>query len=188
MPPRHFRPSRLRQIIELHHVDGEDWARSGSAIFLDPKGELFKYTARYFKRIYRLDLADPRHSDRWNFVPACKGDGELAHEVASIVVGFDANKNVGFDPFWPQAETALMTALLLHLPQIAENPIAAMIAEFIAARGFDQINHEMRSRPTPRPASNGESSKRRIEKRHRAEFISAWAQNSRRCARPTRWQ
>jgi type IV secretory pathway TraG/TraD family ATPase VirD4 len=127
----------------------KDWAMNGSSIFLDPKGELFKYTARYFKRVYRLDLADPRYSDRWNFVPACKGDGELAHEVASIVVGFDANKNVEFDPFWPQAETALMTALLLHLPQIAENPSPAMIAEFIAARGFDQINHEMSESPDP---------------------------------------
>jgi len=127
----------------------KDWARNGSSIFLDPKGELFKYTARYFKRVYRLDLADPRYSDRWNFVPACKGDGELAHEVASIVVGFDANKNVGFDPFWPQAETALMTALLLHLPQIAHNPTPAHVAEFIAARGFDQINHEMLESPDP---------------------------------------
>jgi type IV secretory pathway TraG/TraD family ATPase VirD4 len=127
----------------------KDWARSGSAIFLDPKGELFKYTARYFKRIYRLDLADPRYSDRWNFVPACKNDGELAHEVASIVVGFDANKNVGFDPFWPQAETALLTALLLHLPQITHTPTPAMIAEFIATRGFDQINHEMQESPDP---------------------------------------
>ena len=124
-----------------------DWARRGSAIFLDPKGELFKHTARHFRRIYRLDLADPRLSDRWNFVPTCKGDAELAHEIASIVVGFDFNKNYNGDPFWPQAETALMTSLLLHLPQIAENPTLAHVAEFIAARGFDQINHEMLSSP-----------------------------------------
>src|SRR5262245_5928883 len=42
----------------------KDWSRDGSAIFLDPKGELVKYTARYFRRIYRLDLPDPRRSDR----------------------------------------------------------------------------------------------------------------------------
>ncbi len=126
-----------------------DWARHGSAIFLDPKGELFKYTARHFRRIYRLDLADPRLSDRWNFVPACRGDAELSHEIASIVVGFDFNKNYNGDPFWPQAETALMTSLLLHLPRIAENPSPAHIAEFIAARGFDQINHEMLDSPDP---------------------------------------
>jgi type IV secretory pathway TraG/TraD family ATPase VirD4 len=125
----------------------KDWARSGSAIFLDPKGELFKYTARHFRRAYRLDLADPRMSDRWNFVPACKEDAELSHEIASIVVGFDFNKNYNGDPFWPQAETALMTSLLLHLPQIAHNPTPAMIAEFIAARGFDEINHEMKESP-----------------------------------------
>ncbi len=125
----------------------KDWARSGSAIFLDPKGELFKYTARHFRRVYRLDLADPRMSDRWNFVPACRGDAELSHEIASIVVGFDFNKNYNGDPFWPQAETALMTSLLLHLPQIAHNPTPAMVAEFIAARGFDEINHEMKASP-----------------------------------------
>src|SRR6266545_1433620 len=125
----------------------KDWARSGSAIFLDPKGELFKYTARHFRRVYRLDLADPRMSDRWNFVPACRGDAELSHEIASIVVGFDFNKNYNGDPFWPQAETALMTSLLLHLPQITHNPTPAMIAEFIAARGFDEINHEMKGSP-----------------------------------------
>ncbi|MGH6628287.1 MAG: type IV secretory system conjugative DNA transfer family protein, partial [Burkholderiales bacterium] len=61
-----------------------DWARCGSAIFLDPKGELFKHTARHFRRVYRLDLAEPWFSDRWNFVPACAGDAELAHEIASI--------------------------------------------------------------------------------------------------------
>ncbi len=125
----------------------KDWARNGSAIFLDPKGELFKYTARHFRRIYRLDLGDPRMSDRWNFVPACRGDAELSHEIASIVVGFDFNKHYNGDPFWPQAETALMTSLLLHLPQIAHNPTPAMIAEFIAARGFDEINHEMKASP-----------------------------------------
>ncbi|HEU0180203.1 MAG TPA: type IV secretory system conjugative DNA transfer family protein [Blastocatellia bacterium] len=125
----------------------KDWARSGSAIFLDPKGELFKYTAKHFRRVYRLDLADPRMSDRWNFVPACRGDAELSHEIASIIVGFDFNKNYNGDPFWPQAETALMTSLLLHLPQIAHNPTPAMVAEFIAARGFDEINHEMKASP-----------------------------------------
>jgi type IV secretory pathway TraG/TraD family ATPase VirD4 len=127
----------------------KDWARNGSAIFLDPKGELFKYTARNFRRVYRLDLADPRMSDRWNFVPACRGDAELSHEIASIVVGFDFNKHYNGDPFWPQAETALMTSLLLHLPQIAHKPTPAMIAEFIAARGFDEINHEMKASPDP---------------------------------------
>jgi len=127
----------------------KDWSRNGSAIFLDPKGELFKYTARHFRRVYRLDLADPRTSDRWNFVPACRGDAELSHEIASIVVGFDFNKHYNGDPFWPQAETALMTSLLLHLPHIAHNPTPAMIAEFIAGRGFEEINDEMKASPDP---------------------------------------
>ena len=46
-------------------------------------------------------------------------------------------------------KTALMTSLLLHLPQISENPTPAHVAEFIATRGFDQINHEMLQSPDP---------------------------------------
>ena len=124
-----------------------DWSRRGSAIFLDPKGEMYTHTARYFNRAYRLDLADPRLSDRWNFVPACREDAELAAEIASMVVGYDANKNVNYDPFWPQAETALLTSLLLHLPHIAENPTPAHLAEYIATREVDRINYEMQCSP-----------------------------------------
>ena len=121
----------------------KDWSRTGSAIFLDPKGELFKYTARHFRKVYRLDLAQPWLSDRWNFVPECKGDAEVAHEVASIIVGFDANKYYNGDPFWPQAETALATGVLLHLPQIADSPTPAMLAEFLATRELKRLDSEM---------------------------------------------
>lgn len=125
----------------------QDWAHTGSTILLDTKGELFRHTARYFKHIYRLDLAEPWHSDRWNFVPACAGDAELAHEIASIIVGYDANKHYNGDPFWPQAETALLTSLLLHLPQIAEHPSPAMLAEFLATRELNQLHTEMTNSP-----------------------------------------
>jgi type IV secretory pathway TraG/TraD family ATPase VirD4 len=125
----------------------QDWSRAGSAIFLDPKGELFKHTARHFKRVYRLDLAQPWLSDRWNFVPACKSDAELAHEVASIIVGFDANKVYNGDPFWPQAETALATGVLLHLPQTADSPTPAMLTEFLATRELNYLNSEMTQSP-----------------------------------------
>ena len=124
-----------------------DWSRTGSAIFLDPKGELFKHTARHFKRVYRLDLARPWLSDRWNFLPACRGDAELAHEVASIIVGYDANKYYNGDPFWPQAETALATSALLHLPQIAIDPSPAMLAEFLATRELKELNPELTDSP-----------------------------------------
>src|ERR1044072_4210803 len=124
-----------------------DWSRTGSAIFLDPKGELFKHTARHFRRVYRLDLAKPWLSDRWNFVPSCMNDAEVAHEVASIIVGFDANKYYNGDPFWPQAETVLATGVLLHLPQIADRPTPAMLAEFLATRELKRLDSEMTLSP-----------------------------------------
>lgn len=108
---------------------------------------MFKYTARHFRRAYRLDLAKPWLSDRWNFVPDCKNDAELAHEVASIIVGFDANKVYNGDPFWPQAETALATGVLLHLPQIADRPTPAMLAEFLATRELKRLDAEMTQSP-----------------------------------------
>jgi type IV secretory pathway TraG/TraD family ATPase VirD4 len=126
-----------------------EWSRTGSALFLDPKGELFKYPARHFKRVY---LARPWLSDRWNFLPACKGDAELDHEIASIIVGYDANKYYNGDPFWPQAETALATSALLHLPQITDDPSPAMLAEFLATRELKELNPELTSSPDPEAA------------------------------------
>jgi len=126
-----------------------DWAPDGSAIILDPKGELYEYTSQYFERAYRFDLSNPQLSDRWNFVPSCKGDAEIAHEVASIIVGYDQNKDTKYDPFWPQAETLLLTCLLLHLPQIAKNPSPAHLSEFVGAHGFEEINKIMSNSPDP---------------------------------------
>ena len=54
-----------------------DWSASGSAIVLDPKGELYEQTAYRYRNVYRLDLPHPEISDRWNFVPSCKGGETL---------------------------------------------------------------------------------------------------------------
>ena len=93
------------------------WARSGSTIVLDPKGELYEQTAYCFEKVYRIDLQHPERSDRWNFLPACKHNAELAHEAAAIILHVDQHKNSSADPFWKEAETAALTAILLHLAQ-----------------------------------------------------------------------
>jgi type IV secretory pathway TraG/TraD family ATPase VirD4 len=119
------------------------WAAHGSAIVLDPKGELYEQTAFRFERVYRLDLQDPERSDRWNFLPACRHNAELAHEAAAIILNVDANKNSSADPFWKEAETAALTAIILHLAQAHERPTPAMIQELVSIYSLTELNQMM---------------------------------------------
>ena len=114
-----------------------------SAVIIDPKGELFEYCARYFRRVYRLDFQNPECSDRWNFILQCKGNKEYAHMMATIMLGLEGTKYNGTDPFWSEAEVALLTAILLYVPTIVDHPTPAMIHEFIALRSYDQLCDEL---------------------------------------------
>ncbi len=119
-------------------------ARSGwSTVIIDPKGELFEYCARYFRRVYRLDFQNPECSDRWNFILQCKDNKEYAHMMATIMLGIEGTKYSGTDPFWSEAEVALLTAILLYIPTIVDRPTPAMIHEFIALRSYDQLCDEL---------------------------------------------
>ncbi len=135
-----------------------DWAARGSTIVLDPKGELFEQTASHYQRAYRLDLIDPTRSDYWNFVPDCKGNARLAYEIASIIVASQPDGRRSFSPrFRTDTEIDVMTAILLHLPQIVEQPTPAMISEFISVRSIEPmegetespLDKEMRESPDP---------------------------------------
>jgi type IV secretory pathway TraG/TraD family ATPase VirD4 len=135
-----------------------DWATRGSTIVLDPKGELFEQTASLYQRVYRMDLTDPTRSDYWNFVPDCKDNARLAHEMASIIVASQPDgRHTGSQSFRIETEEAALTAILLHLPHIVELPTPAMISEFVSLRSIDPLegeiesplNKEMRESPDP---------------------------------------
>lgn len=121
-------------------------ARSGwSTVIIDPKGELFEYCAHYFRRVYRLDFQNPECSDRWNFIRHCEGNKEYAHMMATIMLGLEGTKYTGTDPFWSEAEVALLTAILLYIPTIVDHPTPPMIHEFIALRSYEQLCEELAS-------------------------------------------
>ena len=123
-----------------------NWATCGSTIVLDPKGELFEQTASRYQHVYRLDLIDPRQSDYWNFVPNCKDNAELAHQIASIIVGTQpGTRSSDSETFWRDSETAALSAILLHLPHIVNHPTPAMINEFISLRSIDVPEGETES-------------------------------------------
>jgi len=135
-PPRSGKSVLLMNY--LRRLAASDW----SAVIIDPKGELFEYCARFFRKVYRLDFETPQCSDRWNFIPNCKGNKEYAHMMASIMLGLEGAKYAGTDPFWQEAELALLTAILLYVPTIVDRPTPAMIHEFIALRSFEQLCDE----------------------------------------------
>jgi len=128
------------------------WSATGSAIALDPKGELYDQTAYKFENVYRIDLQNPERSDRWNFLPSCRHNAELAHEAASIILHVDVNKNSSADPFWKEAETAALTAIILHLAQWHARPTPAMIQELVSTYSLAELNQLMMSSADPKVA------------------------------------
>src|SRR5712664_321409 len=120
-----------------------DMARGGSAIVLDPKGELFEQTAGSFRQVYRLDLINPSRSDRWNFVPQCKDDHEFASQMAATMIGLEGTKHSFADPFWQESELLLLTAVLLHLSDVVDKPTPPMVYEYLGMRDMKAIDTEM---------------------------------------------
>src|SRR6266404_2907702 len=122
-----------------------DWSQWGSALVMDIKGELYARTARYYDHVYRFDLETPSLSDLWNPLPRCLRNGELAHSLASIVVGFDPENMKVNDSthYWISGETALMKALCLHLPTIACNPTLPMIKEYLSRNDLQKLGKDM---------------------------------------------
>src|SRR5437667_1486250 len=128
-----------------------DWAQCGSALVMDIKGELYAHTARYYKHVYRLDLENPSLSDVWNPLPRCLGNGELAHSIASIVVGYEPENMKVNDSthYWISGETALLKALCLHLPTIAVNPTLPMIKEYLSLNDMRALGEQMQNSKEP---------------------------------------
>jgi type IV secretory pathway TraG/TraD family ATPase VirD4 len=139
-----------------------DWATHGSTIVLDPKGELFEQTASLYQHVYRLDLIDPSRSDYWNFVPDCKCNARLAAEIASIIVASQPDgRQSGSLRFQRDTEIDALTAILLHLAHIVQQPTPAMISEFVSLRSIDPLKGETES---PLNKEMGESPDPQVDK------------------------
>jgi type IV secretory pathway TraG/TraD family ATPase VirD4 len=123
-----------------------DWAKRGSTVVLDPKGELFEQTASHYQQVYRLDLIDPTRSDYWNFIPDCERDAQLAHQTAALIIDSDGTRSHSVAKrAWRDIEIDTLTAILLHLPHIVDQPTPAMISEFISFRSIDPLEGETES-------------------------------------------
>jgi type IV secretion system protein VirD4 len=124
-----------------------DFSQFGSALVMDVKGELYAHTARYYRHVYRIDLENPARSDLWNPLPRCLGNGELAHSIASILVGYEPENMKVNDSthYWISGETALLKALCLHLPTVALKPTLPMIKEYLSLNDLKKLGEEMQN-------------------------------------------
>jgi type IV secretion system protein VirD4 len=140
-----FGPSNSGKSATFYMNILRDWSQSGSVLVMDIKGELYAHTARYYDHVYRIDLENPDLSDLWNPLPRCLGNGELAHTIASIVVGYEPENMKVNDSthYWISGETALMKALCLHLPTIAVNPTLPMIKEYLSLNDLKKLGDDM---------------------------------------------
>ena len=127
-------------------------AQHGSTIAFDPKGELFEQTAMDYRTHYRLDLINPAQSDRWNFMPTCRGNAFFANSLAGMMLSLEARAKTNQDPFWGNAEQVLLTAVLLHLaecyPQATPAFAYDFVAEFDSLKESERIN-ELKDSPSP---------------------------------------
>src|SRR5712691_2913089 len=140
-----FGPSNSGKSATFYMNILRDWSQTGSVLVMDIKGELYGHTARYYDQVYRIDLENPDLSDLWNPLPRCLKNGELAHSLASIVVGYEPENMKVNDSthYWISGETALMKALCLHLPTIAANPTLPMIKEYLSRNDLKKLAEEM---------------------------------------------
>lgn len=142
-----FGPPRAGKSVLLMHYLHALAAAGWSALIIDPKGELYQFCAPHFRQLYRLDFAQPEYSDRWNFLPQCRGNKEFAHQMATLMLGLETAQTSHSDPFWRESELALLTAILLYLPRVIAQPTPALVHEFIALRSFDELCQELGSCP-----------------------------------------
>ena len=127
-------------------------ARHGATIAFDPKGELYEQTAMDYRTFYRLDLINPAQSDRWNFMPLCRGSAFFANSIAGMMLSLEARAKTNQDPFWGNAEQVLLTAVLLHLAECYPSATPAFaydfVAEFDSLKESERIN-ELKDSPSP---------------------------------------
>jgi Type IV secretory pathway, VirD4 components len=98
--------------------------RNESAIFLDPKSELYHDTANLFREhgyeVRVFNLKDPEYSDSCNFMHELNGDSLMAQILTDVIIKNTSNGKP--DHFWDNGESNLLKALILYVSTDASRP------------------------------------------------------------------
>ena len=123
---------KTRKLI-LPSIGVTGLAQRESLLISDPKGEVYAHTADWLRdqgyQIRRIDLIDPSLGSRFNpligVIDALQASDwsrgpAIAQDIAQILVdGQPDSGQVSKDPFWPQTEMSLITAVILALAEYA---------------------------------------------------------------------
>ncbi|HRH40463.1 MAG TPA: type IV secretory system conjugative DNA transfer family protein [Pyrinomonadaceae bacterium] len=130
------------------------FGKLGSAVILDLKGEIYRHSSFYYKKVFRIDFQRPETSDRFLLGSLCYNDALAAGEIADLIVGYDPNTQTGGNPFWDESASMLLKCLLLLLAERNMNFTPADIFEFIADHQYDEANKIDRLADVMNTASN----------------------------------
>ena len=126
-----------------------------SIICTDPKGEIYRKTSSYFRKIGYVvkvfNLKDMRHSDRWN--PLKENENITDVQTSSDVIISNTQKHdKGGDTFWPRAEENLLRALEFYLlANYAESNTLTNIYKKIASGDYNSLDELFRSSSADSP-------------------------------------
>jgi type IV secretion system protein VirD4 len=168
-------------------------------VISDPKGELFKFSSGYLKRLgYKvilIDLRDPYRGNRWNpllSVASALQDGDYstasqtAWDIANIITNQQPYHG---DPIWPQSQESLTAALILAVASFAPDDCrhigsAYEILHRLGAKGGDMLDEYFRSLPKGHPASSAYGVAALSEDRLRSSIFTGTAAQLRLWADP----
>jgi type IV secretion system protein VirD4 len=114
----------------------------GSFLATDPKSELWKHTSGTRENAVRFAPRDPDNSAPFNFIGATVNDPHLTQLLARAIVSSTGSSKS--DPFWENAETALLSSLIAHTATFedAEGNSAATPAalyDFLTSHNGDEL-------------------------------------------------
>lgn len=123
-----------------------------SFIVLDPKGELLRDTGNMLKEkgydIKILDLINMEKSHCYNPFAYIHGDNDIQRLVTNLFKNTTPKGSQSNDPFWDQAASMLLKALisLLHYEAPPEEQNFSMVLELIRAGAVSEENPDIVSR------------------------------------------
>lgn len=106
-----------------------------SLIVIDPKSENYARSAKILREhgyeVHLLNLLQMEHSDRWNPLDAVVEVNDASDLAVNLVANtVNPNRPRGGDPFWDNAEQALITALVLYVKRhrpVVEHHLASVL-------------------------------------------------------------
>ncbi|PLT43529.1 TrsK-like protein [Paenibacillus pasadenensis] len=108
-------PVDLRTKKRIQTAKNRNLPVESSLVVIDPKGEHYTYTAHSLEQagydVYCFNLVTMKASHRWNAMDYVDKDLD-AEKLSNLLVPTDGHQG---DPFWPKAEKALMSAIILFV-------------------------------------------------------------------------